>query len=249
MSTARGQTVAPRTQCDVEGCHSLSVIGATKCRGHLAGNQLQFRKAMYQFQAPALQQSFELMLNSQDRYTLDNELALVRTCLRGVVEKCEAEKATELSPHAIAAITSLASEVARMCDTVSRIEQKYSAHVPVETLLFFIQLIGDVLSKHLEPDTVDTCMNAILDLPLPQADVNDGVGRGMRILARQVREPSSQNCEHARNTLLKDRQERIAALKKEAAELRAHIQRSEQEDVGMMSDDELAPAEPQESDE
>jgi len=237
---SRGTSVRPPDHCEVPDCKQFAITGATKCSHHLAHNQKRFRTAMYKFKSPEVQTAFELMLRSDDRMSLDNELGLIRTCLDAVVSKCDVEKLTDMGPHTIAAITSLASEVGKMCDTMARLEMRYSTHVPMETLLFFIQLIAETLSKHVDEDKAQTIISAILELPLPQVNVAE---TRSKTLPRGTYDP---NCCTPQKTLMSkfaNRKDKIDDLRQQAQELREEIAAA---GGSVDSDAVLAPAEPEE---
>jgi hypothetical protein len=226
------------------------MLGTTRCPDHLPHHARRFKSGMYQFKSPQLQQTFEMMLKADDRYTLDNELALMRVCLDGVISSCQATESKELSAHAIAAITSLSSEIGKMCDVVARLEQRTKGMIPTEVLLFFIQLIADELSKKVEPDLAESVVSAILEMPLPQ-DMS-GFRRDHVSLGRQPIEPMQNDnsgvgignsSAAARESLTSDAREKIAELRAQAKALRDEIAKS---DPGFERDEDLAPAEPTE---
>ena len=232
---ARGTSIKPSTPCDEPGCGHNAVTGATKCYQHLPHNQRRFNSAMYKFKNQQVQTAFEMMLRADDRLSLDNELALVRTCLAGVVAKCDAEDPSKMGPHTIAAITSLSSEVSRMCDVMSRLESKYASHVPMEVLLFFIQLVADTLTKHVDEDTAETCVSAILELPLPQNGISNKEIE--KHLARQPHEPGTPHKVESRKRFGTDQKSRIEEVRAQVRALREEIGEFE-------TDEELAPSEP-----
>lgn len=236
---SRGTSVKPSTKCTTDGCPHTAVAGSDKCQFHLGHNQKRFRSAMYNFKSREVQTAFELMLQADDRFSLDNELALMRTCLQAAVAKCDAEKLTDMGPHSIAAITSLASEVARTCDVMARLESKFSTHVPMEVLLFFVQLIAETLMKHVGEDQAEACVSAILELPLPQ----QVGGATNKVLARGSFDPRYPEMGSLRDKYA-DRQSKIEELRAQARALREEI-RQAGGDVDARDED-LAPAEPTE---
>ena len=233
---SRGQSVKSPSICSREGCGRYALQGGEFCHDCTPHNSKRFRAAMYRFKNREVQTAFEMMLKSDERFSLDNELALLRTCLAAAVAKCDAEKLEQMGPHSIAAITTLAAEVGRMCDIMSRLEQKFATHVPLEVLLFFIQLMAETITKHVDEDTAETCVSAILELPLPQA--NNELGK--RILARGTLDPSNAG-RKALKERFADRKDKIASLRAQADALRKEI-----EEAGghLETDEELAPPEP-----
>ena len=217
-------------------------MGCDRCSTHLPHNQKKFKSAMYQFKNRQVQTAFEMMLRADDRFSLDNELGLLRTCLSAAVSKCDAEKLEDMGPHSIAAITTLAAEVGRMCDVMARLEQKFATHVPMEVLLFFVQLIAEVITKHVDEDTAETCVSAILELPLPQA--NNELTR--KTLARGSFEPSKKGRDQLKHRF-RNRTDKVSELRAQVEALRKEIEEAE-EPVSTATDADLAPAEPTEDD-
>ena len=244
---ATGTTLNPGYDC---ACGRRAVLGSDKCSLHIGRESLRFKRAMYQFQTPALQQAFEMMLRADERYSLDEELALMRTCLQGVVQNCKAVSPGDMGPHTIAALTSLSSEIAKVCDVVSRLEQRTQNQVSMECILFFVQLIAEALTKEIGADKAQAVTSVLLELPLPHSidEMRPSVN------ARQFMQPSGHNTAPGNrsnsNAVMQNfvagRKAKIDDLRRQAAELRAQIGEDVVVDESMQTDAELAPAEPEE---
>jgi len=226
-----GQTVNPGTDCVV--CGVPAVIGSDKCRRHLGPDGLRFKRAMYKFENSGLQQAFDMMLRVDDRTNLESEIALTRTCLNQVVSTLPKDS-SKLGPHSIAAITSLSAEITKMADVMARIEQRTKNQVSMETLLFFVQLIGEAVTKIAGPDVSEEIVGAILELPLPQ---DEGALHSNKPFSRQPASPREKA-----NIVSESRLNQISKLREEAEALRTEIQEA---DPAWMPDDKLAPPEPE----
>lgn len=235
VGSGTGTTINPSVECCV--CGGRSVLGSDRCAVHLAPDRLRFKRSMYKFQNAQLQQAFDMMLRVDDATNLDGELALIRTCLSQVVSSCK-ESEGQLGPHTIAAITTLASEVTKVADTMARMEQRTRNQVSMETLLFFVQLIGEAVAKVAGPEMSETIVGAILELPLPQDD--KALFRNAPPLARQPCQPSQ--AKPNQTEISSATRARIEQIRAESEALRKEIQKV---DPSWSPDSELAPEEPE----
>lgn len=110
----------------------------------------------YKFNNPTLEQEFQRLANDPDRLCLNEELAITRMSLKSMVERIGKDKGlTDLSVESLTAFNALSSQVADVCESISRIERGMMLTLNVEQLTIATQKIAQVAAKYIDPAQIN----------------------------------------------------------------------------------------------
>ena len=148
------------------------IVGNLYRPGEMANAEVTFdekevlARSPYQFKSPILQKQFLAHFYNPDKMCLDAELALIRTCLQGVVAKIKADAAEDLGPDAIALLTTLAKNVAECVETMSRVQERLDTSVQVEQLMIAVEGFASLAREFIPEEDFAVFAQKLRDVPL-----------------------------------------------------------------------------------
>ena len=154
-------------------CTRSITFGSKYCPLHAMylydGAQLTMAQRRYIFKSPALQAAFERHVTDPDAYELDEELALVRTCLESVVRrvKLDTDAIEALTPESIALLTHMSTQVADTVANIAKIKGFFSNVITIEQFTLLVNLFSELMLKYCPAEQQQVMLDELSALPWP----------------------------------------------------------------------------------
>ena len=156
-----------------ERCKHWATPGYHECTHHLPGTACPggrgwVKRMLYAFKNATLQEQFERFAKDPDRLELNEELALARTCLAGLIERVNKEKdVSALSAEASATLLTLAKEVASIVESIARVQRELKSTITVEQLQQVVSQAAEIILEFVPPERAEDVTVRLGQLLLP----------------------------------------------------------------------------------
>lgn len=157
-----------------ERCRSWSVDGSNFCTQH-GGLRTRVKVPRYVFRTQELQAVYNKHLSDPDRYSIDEELAIIRTCMEGIVCRLKAENIEQLSGEQIALLTALAKDVADIAHRAHMLEKVQRVFISVAHIQAVVTQLADIAKRHMPVDAHDRMVEEFKRVALPVGGPDDEI--------------------------------------------------------------------------
>ena len=163
-------------------CPRAAILGNTLCSNHAhtwlrchrvkrtpeEAAELAEARRKYLFRSPRLDEVFRKHVEDTDRYELDEELGLVRTCLESIINKVDAKAdLSSLTPEHVAVLVEMSKTVSGIVENIAKVKNYFSAMITVEQFTVVLELISQLAAKFIPVEKQEFFIDELMKLPWP----------------------------------------------------------------------------------
>ncbi len=126
----------------------------------------------YEFQTEEMQEIYDRFKFDPNRVDVSGELALIRTCIQGVITKINGiQDPSQIPTDVMMFLMSSAKDAADLAERLNRIEQGLQLTLNVGQFKVMVDVISGELAKYLNTEQMENVLDTFAKLPWPTGTV------------------------------------------------------------------------------